>query len=518
MPKHAPRKYDTNARFTSPIWKLVIIDPEDSGYVICQVEGCKPGDRRIKRGGTTGELRGYNTSNARRHLKTKHSKQWTEAIQVHKEEKDKKEALAMERSVFTFFTAKGTKKSRNDVAAAMQTDSDDPDDPISINCGSQVTSGTSTMNYIQPTLQEHATHSKAWDISHPDSMKITFLIGEMIVRDNEPFKLAARPGFKRLMAHCKPRYTIPDPSYFSRVIIPCIFKTVKASIQTMVTKCAYITFTSDGWKAQNQDNFLSLTAHCVFPTFAQQACVLHIRPFQTSHTSKNISEIIQDMIKEYSIPKYKIHQIVHDNASNMLCGIGKMTEYDSLSCFIHTTQLAINDSVLTQISVTNLLAKIKSMQAHLSRSSTSAESLRQIQIRLNKSTLKMKTDVCTRWDSKYLVFERAHNMKEELSLLQSEVGIGDGIYGQEWVLLEKVVSLLKIFSDITAEMSERYANASLIIPSIALLIHHCTCNESRSDLRGLITTMNELKKGFENRFGPYVMNENLIIATFVDPR
>ena len=65
-----------------------------------------------------------------------------------------------------------------------------------------------------------------------------------------------------------------------------------------------------------------------------------------SHTGVNINDMIKSMITEFDIPKYKIHNIVHDNCSNMVLGITKTSDYDSLPCYIHTTQLCIDDCIL----------------------------------------------------------------------------------------------------------------------------------------------------------------------------
>ena len=83
--------------------------------------------------------------------------------------------------------------------------------------------------------------------------------------------------------------------------------------------------------------------------------VLHTKPFNDSHTSVNISEMVYSMIDEFSLPHYKIHNIVHDNASNMTNAINVLSDFNSLPCFTHTTQLVVNNAVLEQPSVSVLL-------------------------------------------------------------------------------------------------------------------------------------------------------------------
>lgn len=67
-------------------------------------------------------------------------------------------------------------------------------------------------------------------------------------------------------------------------------------------------------------------------------------------------------------------------------------------------------------------------------------------------------------------------------------------------------------------MSERYANASDIIPQIKYLKFFVSSNFIRTNLSGLGTTLSSLAKSFEKRFEIYLTNTNCILATFLDPR
>ena len=91
-----------------------------------------------------------------------------------------------------------------------------------------------------------------------------------------------------------------------------------------------------------------------------------------SNTAVNINEMINSMIGEFSIPTYKIHNVLHDNASNMTCAFGALSEFISLPFFIHTTQLVVDNGVLQQPSVNNLMNKCKQIGNHLSHSTTSS--------------------------------------------------------------------------------------------------------------------------------------------------
>ena len=77
----------------------------------------------------------------------------------------------------------------------------------------------------------------------------------------------------------------------------------------MIPCISYISFTTDFWSSNSSDQFLSLTGHCTFENFDVQAVVLYAQPFTERHTGVNITETIDTMIEEYSIPDHKVNCI-----------------------------------------------------------------------------------------------------------------------------------------------------------------------------------------------------------------
>ena len=55
---------------------------------------------------------------------------------------------------------------------------------------------------------------------------ITTKIMEFIALDDQPFSVVEHVGFRRLMEHFEPRYTVPSRWYFSDVCLPEIYNVV----------------------------------------------------------------------------------------------------------------------------------------------------------------------------------------------------------------------------------------------------------------------------------------------------
>ena len=85
-------------------------------------------------------------------------------------------------------------------------------------------------------------------------------------------------------------------------------------------------------------------------------------------------------------------------------------------------------------------------------------------------------------------------------------------------MLEKLVSLLGIYKALTEKMSDRYANASVIIPEIITIRTTLSSKEIQKCLGGIGGTITKLLLEMKARYAIYLDNPNLILATFLDPR
>ena len=125
---------------------------------------------------------------------------------------------------------------------------------------------------------------------------------------------------------------------------------------------------------------------------------LSTQVFTEQHTGINICEVLDLLLDEWKIPRNKVHLICTDNAANMLLGID-LLEVDHLSCYNHTNQLCINDSVFSQKSVEGAIKAARKIVTHFHHSAKAVQNLKTIQEELGKPVKKLVQDVSTRWNS-----------------------------------------------------------------------------------------------------------------------
>ncbi len=85
--------------------------------------------------------------------------------------------------------------------------------------------------------------------------------------------------------------------------------------------------------------------------------MLHSSLFPGSHTGPAIASKVEAMLEEWKIPLTNI-PLITDNGANMVNGI-ELVDISRGPCFLHTLQLAIQDGIISQWSVSDMIARSK---------------------------------------------------------------------------------------------------------------------------------------------------------------
>lgn len=133
-------------------------------------------------------------------------------------------------------------------------------------------------------------------------------------------------------------------------------KEVQKCIAAHVEKANAVSFTTDIWSSDHRPlSLLSLTAHWIDADFTLRRAVLHAREFRGSHTANAITNAVEEMLRDWTIDKKKVHVVLRDNAANMRKAMDQLG-VPSLGCFAHSLQLVVHEGVLSQRAVSDALA------------------------------------------------------------------------------------------------------------------------------------------------------------------
>ena len=320
------------------------------------------------------------------------------------------------------------------------------------------------------------------------------------------------------MNHLCPNYKIPSRKYVKDQILQDIYNNVKEKIQNEINSAKFISFTSDGWTANTSNiSFLSFTAHWINENYKQESAIIRVVPFNESHNSSNISEILQDAMNQFEIPSNKVHVILRDNAANMAAGVD-LAGFQSIPCFLHTLQLVLNDAIFEQRYVKDIIATCKQIVGHFNHSPSAFAKYTEFQKKLNVPQHKFIQDIKTRWNSQYYMLSRIHEQKNALISFCSEYSKPTYLETSQWKILERLLKILQHFEDCTKFLSSRNAVVSAIIPNMKVICHFFAKGEEKGLFAGLGSTLSAWQASTKCRFNLYFNDKNLIVATYLDPR
>ncbi|XP_065654893.1 zinc finger BED domain-containing protein 4-like [Hydra vulgaris] len=403
--------------FKSTVWKYFEVSKKDIRFCICLL--CKA---ILSRGGYCPKT--FTTSVIRRHLKKKHLVEYV-LIEI---ESDKKKIIE---------------------TSTVSTSSD-----------SEIKK--------QLTLVESINKKRLWNINDHRAIKIHNRIEEMMALDIQPYTIVDL-GFRKLIKEICPNYQIPSRSYLSENIVPQIYDNLFNLIKSNISSASYISLTTDIWTANSSNvAFISMTAHWLNNEFSQHRSVLRVMHFPESQIGKNISESLHKGLLSFEIPHTKIHIVLRDNAANMVAGV-RDSGFKSMPCFIHTIQLCIHDSILSQQSVKEILVCCRRLATHFHHSPTAAAKLEELQEQLGSNKHMLIQDVTTRWNSSYNMIERMLDQRVPLATYTADHATQSTLNSFLWRLLDKVFHILEPFKTLTVNLSEREAFLSDVIPSIMAL-------------------------------------------------
>ncbi|XP_039619094.1 zinc finger BED domain-containing protein 4-like [Polypterus senegalus] len=262
-------------------------------------------------------------------------------------------------------------------------------------------------------------------------------------------------------------------------------------------------------------SMLSLTTQWIDRKFELQNAILHAQECSGSHTGGAISVAFKSMFETWKIPKENVHVILRENAHYLAkameeCGI------PSLPCMARTLQLAVNNGVLSQRSVSDTIAIGRKIVGHFKHLQLANSRLKTIQTELGMQPKMLQQDVSTRWNSTFYMLQSLLEQKRAFGAYASDFELPATLTPNQWGLIEKIITLLAPFKKLTKEICQSEALASNVIPSVNALKRLLT-KSTHTDF-GVKTSKSALFDAVNNRFIEIYTESMHCVATIVDPR
>lgn len=382
-------------------------------------------------------------------------------------------------------------------------------------------------------LKEHeaATSEKRTAFTFADDEADDAIV-KMVINEQLEYNFVKKPSFINAM-----RCGGPDKTFISRANLSdtIIAKTVelKKSVVDILDREISVALTFDIWTAENSSTgYGCVTGHFIDSEFNMQSAILEFKHLPFPHDTQCICDFLKHVIYSFRIQS-KVVSITTDSASNNISGISKLknecalggnfsTGFLHFRCVAHIIHGAVRKA-LDRFSpairaIRGIITTIRGSVKRVERfEKITEEYINDHSGRTSLTrTLKLKVDLEIRWNSTFIMLERAVLLQgpitRALVLIPELVDQGP----IDWVRIMELIRFLKPFYEVTERLcGTNYATISLINTSVPKLITFLEREEFSDELiasaaRALLDQL--------QLYHEHLTQDLVYLATVLDPR
>jgi len=378
----------------------------------------------------------------------------------------------------------------------------------------QSTSSRKTTPKKQPRIDMTFIKQKSFQDGGLKETEITNKLLFMIAKDNLPFQIVEKEGFKVFIKSIAPLYKAPCRKTITNMM-ENKYELLSSLIKSKLSVVKHLSLTTDIWTdTLNTKSFLGLTCHFILDN-EYKSIAIGVMELDERHTAKNLETWLLKMIQDWNINKDNITVVVSDSGSNIKKAIkdafGADKHLSSLSCFGHSLNL-VPSNVMHSENINSICYKVKDIVRYFKQSVIAADKLRGV------SDLKLIQSEPTRWNSSYYMFNRFIELSGKISSILLECPKSPSMLSAfEVQSIKEFVDLLQPFEDATKIVSgESYLTGSKIISIVNTLRRNLELVNPKTDTGTRLKQL--LLAEFNQRFACIEQVSNLAISTILDPR
>lgn len=231
--------------------------------------------------------------------------------------------------------------------------------------------------------------------------------------------------------------------------------------------------TTDGWTSVAGDKFTAYTIHYINWSAQEpvlKSKILECSPFEAETAdAAAIEQDLSRVAEKYDI-KEKLVLTVADNASDVQKAL-ELFGIEKIGCAAHKLNL-VAKNLLERPEVAALVKKLAKIVRKTKVSAKSKKILSRCAKQLGIQVKTLVSFVKTRWNSVYLMADRALEMRQALVLFFDEINIDsdEKLNDEDWKLLGTLKTVLRPLYLVTLELSsEKMTTLSKVLPVYSIL-------------------------------------------------
>ena len=360
----------------------------------------------------------------------------------------------------------------------------------------------------------------------------------MIVIDELPFRFVENEGFKYFISVACPLFCLPSRSKVGRDCL-ALYKVEKESLKTFFRKSKQrISLTTDLWTSNQNLTYMCLTAHFIDDDWKLQKRIINFMACP-SHKGEEVGLLIEELLNVWGVDN--VFSVTVDNAiandktvaylKKKFVNKGTSVaggKYLHVRCVAHIINLIVkcglkkhNESIQR---IRHLVKYVRGSPARLLKFNEFAG---KEGVETKKS---LAGDVTTRWNSTYLMLNRANLYKnvferyrdEDASMRGDFPLTGENAFPEEsdWAVGDFMEKILEPFHDITIRVSgTSYVTSNIFMDEIGTIYNYLK-DWIGSENECLVELATKMKEKFDKYWGVENERANLIfyVASILDPR
>ncbi|KAL4581977.1 hypothetical protein LXL04_006513 [Taraxacum kok-saghyz] len=367
-----------------------------------------------------------------------------------------------------------------------------------------------------------------------DQDAIRTSLAHMLIIDELSFRFVEKEGFRYFMSVTCPKFQLPSRITIARDIYQVYVDEKKKLQKWFASTGQRVSLTTDTWTSLQRVNYMCLTAHFIDPDWNLHKKILNFCPI-LSHKGSQIGELIEKCLLDWGIDK--LLAITVDNASSNDTAVAYMkkrleqwgtdilkAKHLHMRCIAHIINLVVTDGLKEgSDSIDRVRASVKYIRNSPSRL---AKFKSCIEFEKIQSKCSLTLDVCTRWNSTYLMLSSALKLRRAFVRFESEdpqfkfelqpVGVPDE---EDWKKVDILVTFFKTFYDLTQRISgSRYVTSNTLFHEI-IDVDSLLIKWAESTNNDFASMAKKMKVKYDKYWGDIGKTNMLIyVSVVLDPR
>ncbi|XP_012858997.1 PREDICTED: zinc finger BED domain-containing protein RICESLEEPER 2-like [Erythranthe guttata] len=382
-----------------------------------------------------------------------------------------------------------------------------------------------TLIHVEDKKQIQDARMVSWQF---DQVKSRSDLAELIIVRELPFSFVDDPTFRKFVLNLCPKFKFVSRNTIKSDCLK-IYQTEKKRLKdTLQTLSPRICLTTDTWTSKTELPFMALTAHFIDDSWKLHKVILNFVIVPVKASGENLADIITNCLVEWNIEKICTITMDNHSANDIVAEI-LSEQYSSrdllllggrhlqVRCWCHVLNLIVQEGIgEIKDSIFRVRKAVKYIKASPKRKLEFLQYADQERIPRGKMLV---LDLCTRWNSTYLMLESALHFRKAYDRMRSrDMQFKDPPLAEDWEKASVIHKFLETFNIVTKIFSgSEYCTANVFFREVYRIL--ILLRETSNDLSTLLGKMafNMLLK-FEKYWLDKEPNLLLSVALVLDPR